>query len=199
MYIADILGIPSNATNYLRDLNVSIPYRLSSAIRGAYHTIKDGTSFSSSYNSALSNPSWFEKRITINPLVNTNRNFSDKELEIIYNMAGNKGYINNADIKRVSPSNKYGSSGSLGSYFDPFKVVQTAVGQMSHDPNGYLQDLFDVNTKSRVAKSDNNMYINMMLQHPGINYQTIRATMPYINSIDIMPDEYKIQTKINKR
>lgn len=69
---------------------------------------------------------------------------------------------------------------------------------MSHDPNGYLQDSFDVNTQSEVAKHDNNMYINMMFQHPGLNYQTIRATMPYVNSIDIMPDEYKVQTKITK-
>lgn len=69
---------------------------------------------------------------------------------------------------------------------------------MGHDPDGYVQDLFDVNTRSQTAKHDNAMYINRALSNPGINYQTLRAVMPFINTIDIMPDEYKIQTKISK-
>jgi hypothetical protein len=36
-----------------------------------------------------------------------------------------------------------------------------------------------------------------MVEHPGFNYQTIRAFAPYLNSIEEMPDEFKINTHIN--
>ena len=56
--------------------------------------------------------------------------------------------------------------------------------------------MFDVNTVENIAKKDNDMYIKMAKENPGFNYQTMRATMPYLNMIDIMPDKYKIKTRV---
>jgi hypothetical protein len=41
------------------------------------------------------------------------------------------------------------------------------------------------------------MYWNKMLEDPGFNYQTVRALAPYLNSIDEMPNEFKINTHVN--
>lgn len=195
---ADKMGAPTNVINYLRDLNVNIPYRISSAIRAGFNTIVKGGDFSKNYEAALANPSWYEQTYTINPLPVTNSNFSEDELQVIKDMENGKGYIDVASLKRVSPDNKYGNKGSIQSYFTPVKVVQSAIGQASGDKEQrYITDVFDVNTQSNTAKQDNANYIKLAHENPGLNYQTIRATMPYLNSIDIMPDEYKIQTKID--
>ncbi len=77
---ADKTGAPTNVTNYLRDLNVAIPYRTSSAIRAGFNTIVKGGDFSKNYEVALANPSWYERTHTINPLPVTNSNFSEAEL-----------------------------------------------------------------------------------------------------------------------
>lgn len=194
----DKAGAPTNVINYLRDLNVAIPYRISSAIRAGFNTIVKGGDFSKNYEVALANPSWYEQAYTINPLPVTNSNFSEAELQVIKDMENGKGYIDVASLKRVSPDNKYGSTGSIRSYFTPIKVVQSAIGQASGDKEQrYITDLFDVNTQSNTAKQDNANYIKLARENQGLNYQTIRAIMPYLNSIDIMPDEYKISTKID--
>jgi hypothetical protein len=41
------------------------------------------------------------------------------------------------------------------------------------------------------------MYIEKAKANPGANYETLRALMPVLNMIDIMPDEYKIRTDLN--
>ena len=41
------------------------------------------------------------------------------------------------------------------------------------------------------------MYWNRMLENPGINYGTLRGIAPDINTVDIMPDKYKLKTVIN--
>ena len=41
------------------------------------------------------------------------------------------------------------------------------------------------------------MYIKKAKVNPGANYETLRALMPVLNMIDIMPDEYKIRTKLD--
>jgi hypothetical protein len=192
--MADRLGAPSNATNYLRDLNVSIPYRVKSGIQGGINTLINGKSFSENYQNALANPGLFTRLTTINPLTNNEGNFSDDEMDVIREMAGDKSNISSADIRRVG--GRYGAAGSINGYFSPVKTVQTALGQTS-GKDGVLTDLFDVNTVSSEAKRDNQMYLDMAKKDPGFNYQTLRATMPYLNMIDIMPDEYKIRSNVN--
>lgn len=56
LYAADKMGAPSNATNYLRDINVSVPYRTKSAIAAGIKTIFNDKSFEENYNNALKNP-----------------------------------------------------------------------------------------------------------------------------------------------
>jgi hypothetical protein len=40
------------------------------------------------------------------------------------------------------------------------------------------------------------MYLKMAKENPGFNYETMRATMPYLNMIDIMPSEFKVQSRV---
>jgi len=53
LWAADRAGVPSNATNYLRDLNVSIPYRATSASHAAIKTVFNGKSFKENYRNQL--------------------------------------------------------------------------------------------------------------------------------------------------
>ena len=88
------------------------------------------------------------------------------------------------------------SAGGLSSMFTPNKVAQLSIGQASGGDHK-VTDLFDVNTVSNQAKKDNVMYIKKAKVNPGANYETLRALMPVLNMIDIMPDEYKIRTKLD--
>lgn len=197
LYFADRAGAPTNATNYLRDLVVSIPYRAKSTIHAGVKTLTNDKSFKENYGDVLANPGWLTRNTTINPLINTNNNFNEEELAVIREMAGNDFNITNEDIKRVSEDGKYGAKGSVFSYFTAPKIVQTALGQTSGNKEQKLiTDAFDVNTQSEEAKRDNANYLKMAKENPRFNYETIRATMPYFNMIDIIPDQYKIQTKI---
>lgn len=197
LYIADQLGAPTNATNYLRDLVVNIPYRTKTALHAGAKTLLNDKSYSENYQDLLANPGLITDATTIRPLTNSNSNFSEKELAAIRDMADNDFHITNSDIKRVSEDGKYGGSGSLISYFTPSKVVQTAIGQSSGNPNNKtITDVFDVNTQSSEAKRDNETYLRKAKENPGFNYETMRATMPYFNSTDIIPDKYKIHTMI---
>jgi hypothetical protein len=129
LYIADVAGAPTNATNYLRDLNVSIPYRASSAVRAGYHTLFDDGNFSANYDKAVANPSWYEDSFTIRPLTNTNHNYSEAEMQVVKELAGSKGAITSSDQKRVSPDHRYGATGGISQYFlSPEKIVQTSIG-----------------------------------------------------------------------
>jgi hypothetical protein len=129
LYLADVAGVPTNATNYLRDLNVSFPYRTSSAVRAGYHTLVDGGNFSENYDKAIADPSWYEDAFTIRPLTNTNHNYSEAEMQVVKELAGSKGAITSADQKRVSPDHRYGATGGISQYFSsPEKIVQTSIG-----------------------------------------------------------------------
>ena len=197
LYAADIAGAPTNATNYLRDLNVSLPYRAKSAVRAGFKTIMGDKSWEENYNEALANPGLLTRATTIHPLVNTNYNFSDEELAVLRDMAGSDFNITNGDIKRVSENKRYGGRGALSTYFSPAKVVQTAIGQSSGNADQKLiTDIFDVNTVGEGAEKDNAMYERLAAKSPGFGYEDLRATMPYYNMIDIIPDQYKIHTRV---
>lgn len=184
LYFADIIGLPSNVTNYLRDLNVAVPQRGAAVVPAAIKSVVKGTPYTDEYRSELANPNIFTRMRTIYPLTNTDLNFSKSEKEAIRQMAGDKGYITNADIKRVD--GRYGASGSTLSYVtNPIKVVETAMGQTG---KGY--DVFDFNTLGDVAEHDNQMYINM---DKGLtDYAGMRASALKTNSLDYMPDKHKI-------
>lgn len=197
LYVADIAGAPTNATNYLRDLNVSLPYRAKSAVKAGFKTIMGDKSWEENYNEALANPGLLTRATTIRPLVNTNYNFSDEELAVLRDMAGSDFHITNGDIKRVSENKHYGGRGALRGYFSPAKVVQTAIGQSSGNADEKLiTDIFDVNTVGEVAEKDNAMYERLAAKSPDFGYEDLRATMPYYNMIDIIPDQYKIHTRV---
>lgn len=197
LYTADKMGAPTNATNYLRDLNVSIPYRIKNAIHAGYNTIMGNKSFKENYNELLANPSWYTDFSTIRPLTNTNSNFSNEELEVIRDSAGKDFQIDNADIKRVSEDGKYGKNDALTKYFSPSKVFQTAIGQSSgNSDDKVITDIFDVNTVGDRAQKDNEMYLKEAKKNIGPNYATMRASMPYLNMIDVMPNKFKIHTRV---
>lgn len=197
LYVADIAGAPTNATNYLRDLNVSLPYRAKSAVKAGFKTIMGDKSWEENYNEALANPGLLTRATTIRPLVNTNYNFSDEELAVLRDMAGSDFHITNGDIKRVSENKRYGGRGALRGYFSPAKVIQTAIGQSSGNADEKLiTDIFDVNTVGEVAEKDNAMYKKLAAKSSDFGYEDLRATMPYYNMIDIIPDQYKIHTRV---
>lgn len=197
LYVADKIGAPTNATNYLRDLNVSIPYRIKNAIHAGYNTIMGDKSFKENYDELLANPGWYTDFSTIRPLTNNNTNFSNEELQVIRDAAGEDFQIDNADIKRVSEDGKYGKNDALTKYFSPSKVFQTAIGQSSGNAdNKTITDVFDVNTVGDIAQRDNEMYLKEAKKNLGPNYATMRASMPYLNMIDIMPNKFKIHTKL---
>lgn len=201
LYGLDLMGVPSNATNYLRDLNVSIPYRVKNAAHAVIDTFNNDKSFKENYDYRLENPSKFVQRTTISPLINSNRNFSEEELAVVRDAAGSDFKINNADVKRVQEDGKYGGKGALSQYFSPSRVFATAIGQSSGNPEEKtITDLFDVNVKSKEAQRDNKMYTKMLQDNlksgDYATYENLRATMPYLNMTDAMPDQFKIQTKI---
>lgn len=197
LYAADRMGAPTNATNYLRDLNVSIPYRVKNAVHAGYKTIMGDKSFKENYDELLANPGWYTDFSTIRPLTNTNSNFSNEELEVIRDAAGKDFQIDNADIQRVSEDGKYGKNDALTKYFSPSKVFQTAIGQSSGNSNNkVITDVFDVNTVGDRAQKDNDMYLKEAKKNIGPNYATMRASMPYLNMIDIMPNKFKIHTRV---
>lgn len=196
LYTADQLGAPSNVTNYLRDLNVSLPYRGKAAIRAGIKTIMGNKSFQENYEEALSNPGFLTKATTINPLINTSNNFSNDELIALKNMAGDDFNINNSDIARVSGT--YGGRGSIMDYVTrPDKVVQTAIGQSSGNADSKtITDIFDVNVSTEEDKKDNDMYTNLAESTEGFGYEDLRAIMPKFNMTSNMPNQYKIHTKV---
>lgn len=197
LYTADKMGAPTNATNYLRDLNVSIPYRVKNALHAGYKTIMGDKSFKENYDELLANPGWYTDFSTIRPLTNTNTNFSNEELQVIRDAAGEDFQIDNADIKRVSEDGKYGKNDALTKYFSPSKVFQTAIGQSSgNSDDKVVTDVFDVNTVGDRAQRDNDMYLKEAKKNIGPNYATMRASMPYLNMIDIMPNKFKIHTRV---
>lgn len=199
LYLADRAGVPTNAMNWARDLNVSIPYRISSAARGLFNTILKGGSFKDNYNESLANPTRIDDYFMIRPLPNDNGNYSNEELNVMRRMVKKDGSIDSSSIKKVSSDGRYGAFGGLSSYFTPDKVVQSSIGQTP--PNrgyvGYINDTFDFNTKRPKDKRDNAKYLEEAKRNPGLNYQTVRAIAPYINSTDRMPDEFKIKTRMN--
>ena len=197
LYVADIAGVPTNATNYLRDLNVSLPYRAKAAVRAGFNTIMGNKSWEENYANALANPGAFVQATTIQPLTNTNYNFSDEELAVLREMAGSDFQITNGDIRRVSEDKHYGRDGGIRSYFTPTKVVQTAIGQSSGDPaTKTITDVFDVNTVGEEAKKDNEMYKKIARENNSFGYADMRASMPTYNMIDIIPNRFKIHTNI---
>lgn len=199
LYVADIAGAPSNATNYLRDLNVSLPYRGKAAVRAGFETImgRGSKSWKENYQNTLANPGLFTRATTIHPLTNSSYNFTKEELEALRDMAGSDFNITNDDIKRVSEGGHYGGKGTLRSYFSPTKVIQTAIGQSSGNPTEkVITDIFDVNTVGEVAEKDNALYEKLAKEDPNFGYEDLRASMPRYNMIDIMPDQFKIHTKV---
>jgi hypothetical protein len=127
LYIADIAGVPSNVTNYLRDLNVAIPQRMKAMIPAVVKSSVKLTPLAEEYRKELNDPNILTRISTIMPLTNTDINFSDDERKVIRDMAGEKGYITNADIRRVD--GKYGAPGKTIDYItNPVKVVETAMG-----------------------------------------------------------------------
>jgi hypothetical protein len=83
LYLVDRAGFPTHMSNYLRDLNVSLPYRAKSAIRAGVDTILNDKSFEENYNHALANPRAFVRMSSAKPLTNTEKNYSDEELAIL--------------------------------------------------------------------------------------------------------------------
>ena len=201
LYLGDVLGLPTNATNYLRDLNISIPFRKDAALAGLWDTMVNDKSFKENYTNRLENPSWYTRATTIEPLTNSNINFNDQELAIIRDAAGTDFQINNADVKRVQEDGKYGASGAINSYFSPDRVVATSLGQTSGNKNDkMITDTFDVNVGTEVADRDNQNYLNKAKQNLNnktyLTYENLRAIMPFLNMTSNMPDENKIHTKI---
>lgn len=198
LYLADILGAPTNATNFLRDLNVSVPYRLKAAISAAAKYLVNDKSYSDTYEKELANPSFYTRFGQISPLTNTNANYSNSQRKLIKKVAGEKSYITNKDIRENASDNTYGASGtSISRMFTDEKVVQSSIGQ-SLGKNGVLTDTYDTNTSTPTAKRDNAHYLQRAWNLKNkFSYGTLRALMPYIASTDEMPDENKIHTIIN--
>lgn len=197
LYLADRAGLPTHMTNYLRDLNVSLPYRAKSAIRAGVDTMLNDKSFQENYNNALENPRAFVRFTSATPLTNSEKNYSDEELRILKEQAGKDYTISNSDIKRVSGN--YGGNGDLSDMlFNPQKTVQLSIGrsQKGDAQNKIIYDTFDVNTQGATAQKDNEKYREMAQKNKGLNYATLRATMPTLNMIDIVPEQYKINSAI---
>ena len=158
----DKLGMPTHVTNELRDLNVPIPYRTTSALHAGIRTLRNKKPFSENYRNILENPSNFEKSVTISPLPVTNSNYSKEELEIIRKQSDNGTHdITPRDIKRIS--GRYGNKGSLRKMFTPHKVVQLSIGA-ANGSNGLVTDVFDFNTKGTMSSQNIitlNIFINL--------------------------------------
>lgn len=199
LYLADRAGAPTNATNYIRDLNVSIPYRTRSAVEAAIQTLYNGKDFDANYQNKLEHPSSINNALTITPLPNDNGNYSDEELNVIREMVNEDGSIDNNSIRKVSSDKRYGAFGGLSKQFTPDKVVQMSIGQARANPENpeWIHDVYDFNTKTSYDNRVNRLYMEQAKKNLGANYETLRAISPYINSTDKMPNAHKIETYIN--
>lgn len=76
LYLANKAGVPANATHYLRDLNISIPYRGRAAIEGTVRGFSNNKSWNDNYQEALKSPTIFNRWFSIEPLVSDNSSFT---------------------------------------------------------------------------------------------------------------------------
>ena len=124
LYLANKAGVPANATHYLRDLNVSIPYRSRAAIEGTIKGLYNSKSWTDNYQESLKEPTVFNDWFSIEPLISDNSAFNKEELSKIKEAAGTKSRITARDIKRVTEDGTYGSTKTpLKGYFTPAKVI----------------------------------------------------------------------------
>lgn len=203
-YAANLLGVPTSPINSIRAINAILPYRLSSGVRAAYRTLMNDKSYRENFYDAVAEPTRLEDEFTIRPLTVTNDAFTDEENKIIKQLAGNDQRITAKDYKAAH--NHYLSpTDGLLSYFthdDPLKVVEYAIGQAGGG-NGYVTDTYDLNTQSAGAKRDTKMYERRSIEDltngdiKSLSYSLPRALSPYILPLDVMPDAYKVNTKID--
>lgn len=207
MYLADVAGAPTSLTNIVRGVNANIPYRVSSGIRALANTLMNNKTYRENFYDALANPSWYERLFTIRPLAVTNSSYTDEELEAIKRLAGKKQRITANDYKRSKTGDGHylSPSSGLAPYFThkyPEKVVELSLGQASGG-NGYITDVYDQNTQSSGAKADTKTYQDRAYKDfknrdfKSLSYSLPRSISSYLLPLDIMPDEYKIHTRIN--
>jgi len=201
--VGDIAGLPSNATNYIRDLNSNIRNglnpltRIADALTAVQRMLTKGMNFGEAYKDAKTNPSWLSREIYMTPIEVNENNFSWKELQTLMRMASPSGKITNADVIRESSRGTYGSTKApMGWYLtDPSGVVQTAVGQSS-GRDGYITDAFDVNVGDEQSDRDNDLYKYKVLGGNANAYSMLRAIRPYTSSTSKDSDAQKIHTVV---
>ena len=204
---ADRAGAPSNVTNYLRDLNVAIPYRAKAKLTALIRSVGD-MDFSEAYEDALRHPSRYMDLTTIRPMPNTNGNYSDEEVEVIGELLDGKDYIDSYDQRRVT--GKYGSgSVPIWDYVTkPEYIVQTSMGQAGHSGRpDVAYDIWDTNVSTKEGKDDNDKYMELALKNIQngkglkrfLNYPMMRTSLTLFGTHDIFPDEYKIHTQIDTK
>ena len=151
LYVADMAGVPSQYTNAVRDINSNLVNKTGAAIEGIYNMATGkAENFQEGYKQADTNPSPVAGALfRYYPLTNTDKNYSQGELEEINKLdrasGGKPGQITARGYKRLNNTNHY----ALNSNEDNRNrnTVEWSIGQTSgiKDPNTgerYLSDVF---------------------------------------------------------
>ena len=206
LYEADRLGLPSNAMNFLRDAALGGNYRFYTALTALFNTVMDGNytsteTFKNNYNNYYDyykkNPSALQDFTAINPLINSNGNYSEDEINALSKMVDKNGNITTQSIEALGEG--YGRQDKISNYFTPVRVVNSSIGR-AQGKNGYIADIFDWNVGDPQGNAVFNAYEKRMKDNgPKLDYNTMRYIGQNVGMTSDMPDEYKVHTIIDTK
>lgn len=159
LYFADVMGAPSHVTNALRDVSNRAANEPVIMANAAYNFLTGKGNLKESYKQADINPSPLFQLFEVKPKLNTEANYSQKELAAMDELSRRSqssevGQITHKGYKAVNAEKynegRYAGDISLGNFFAPSKVVEWSLGQTSgkkEKNDNYTTDNFAYDTK----------------------------------------------------
>ena len=159
LHFADVHGVPSHVTNALRDVSNRAANEPVIMANAAYNFLTGKGDLKESYKQADINPSPLFQLFEVKPKLNTEANYSQKELAAMDELSRRSqssevGQITHKGYRAVNAEKynegRYAGDISLGNFFAPSKVVEWSLGQTSgkkEKNDNYTTDNFAYDTK----------------------------------------------------
>lgn len=159
LHFADVHGAPSHVTNALRDVSNRAANEPVIMANAAYNFLTGKGDLKESYKQADINPSPLFQLFEVKPKLNTEANYSQKELAAMDELSRRSqssevGQITHKGYRAVNAEKynegRYAGDISLGNFFSPSKVVEWSLGQTSgkkEKNDNYTTDNFAYDTK----------------------------------------------------
>lgn len=159
LHFTDVMGAPSHVTNALRDVSNRAANEPVIIANAAYNFLTGKGDLKESYKQADINPSPLFQLFEVKPKLNTEANYSQKELAAMDELSRRSqssevGQITHKGYRAVNAEKynegRYAGDISLGNFFAPSKVVEWSLGQTSgkkEKNDNYTTDNFAYDTK----------------------------------------------------